>query len=71
MSLPTARVVRQAGIAVNPPPETWGQRLAALDARLVGPTRTVVAAAIGLWPVTAVVLLALSLTWMAALGGSP
>lgn len=71
MSLPTARVIRQAGVAVSPPPASLAQRLVALDARVGGRGRSLLAAVVGLWPVTAVVLLAVSLTWMAALGGSP
>ncbi len=58
MSLPKARVVRQAGVVVVPPPVPWQQRMAEAEAGLGTRSRAVLGAVIGLWPVTAVVMLA-------------
>lgn len=70
-ALPQARVVRKAGIAVAPPPVPLRERLARAEASLGPSARGFVAAVVGLWPVTAVVLLALGLAWVAMLQGSP
>ncbi len=71
MSLPTARVVRQAGITVVAPSRPWRELMAAAEAGMGARTRAVLGAVIGLWPVTAVVMLSGVLTWLAAMQGSP
>lgn len=65
--LPHARVVRKGGVAVAPPPGPMRERLAALEAGLGPRTRDALAAIIGLWPVTAVLLLALGLMWLSVM----
>jgi hypothetical protein len=67
MTLPAARVVRKGGVAVVPPPVPWAQRLATAGAGMGQRTRAVLAAVIGLWPVTAVVALAGGLLSMSML----
>lgn len=69
--LPQARVVRKGGIAVAPPPIPLRDRFAAMEDNLGPRVRGFVAAVIGLWPVTAVVLLAFGLMWIAMLQSSP
>jgi len=59
---PQARVVRKGGQLVTPPPE---------PSRLGEHLRTALAYAIGLWPLTGVVLLAIGLIYMAGMWGSP
>ncbi len=71
MSLPEARVIRQAGVVVAPPRLSWQQWLRAVEAGLGPRTRTTLAIVIGLWPVTAVVVLGGSLAWIASLQGAP
>jgi hypothetical protein len=65
-SLPQARVVRKAGQLVAPPPA---------PRRPPGPlreqARTVLAVALGLWPLTGVVLLMLGLLIFAGNYGAP
>jgi nitrate reductase NapE component len=67
-SIPQARVVRKGGQQFAPPraPRTQPEP-SALRQQL----RTIVAVAFGLWPLTAVMLLALGLLWIAAFSGSP
>jgi hypothetical protein len=64
--IPQARVVRSAGQLVAPPPA---------PPRPPGPlleqARTVLAVAIGLWPLTGVVLLMLALLYFAGTAGAP
>jgi hypothetical protein len=64
--IPQARIVRSAGQLVAPPPA---------PRRAPGPmyeqARSVLAVAIGLWPLTAVVLLMLGLLFMAGHWGAP
>ncbi len=64
-SLPQARVVRTGGQLVAPPPsprEWWpGFREQA---------RTALACAIGLWPLTGTMLVALGLMWVAVLSSA-
>jgi hypothetical protein len=67
MTLPAARVVRKAGVSVTIPPVPWAQRVAAVEEGLGPRTRAALAAVVGLWPVTAVVLLAFGLLWMSFL----
>jgi hypothetical protein len=71
MSLPRARVVRKGGITVVPPPVPWAQRLAAAEAGLGKHTRNTLAALIGLWPITAVVMLAGGLLAASVIGANP
>jgi hypothetical protein len=64
-SIPQARVVRKAG-RLQPVPRTPRS-----DNGAIAQLRTAVAMAIGLWPLTAVVLLMTGLLWMAGMAGSP
>jgi hypothetical protein len=64
-TIPQARVVRKAGQLMAPPP---APRDATSLAEIV---RTVAVYAIGLWPLTAVVLLMCGLLVMAGNNGSP
>lgn len=67
-SLPQARVVRKGGQLFAPPPAPRVQRE---RGPIVEQLRTVAAVAVGLWPLTAVMLLATGFLIMAARGGSP
>lgn len=71
--LPQARVVSKRGtapaFAVAPVP--WRERVAAFEDSLGPRSRAVLTAIVGLWPITAVVLLMLGLTWLSAMQGSP
>jgi hypothetical protein len=69
--IPQARVVRKAGIAFAPPPVPLRERLAALEEGLGPRVRGFASAIIGLWPVTAVLVLMVGLAWIAAMQGSP
>jgi hypothetical protein len=69
--LPQARVVSKRGTAPAPPPVPWRERVAAFEDGLGPRARGALAAFIGLWPITAVVLLMLGLTWLSAMQGSP
>ena len=64
--IPQARVVRSAGQQIAPPPA---------PRRPPGPlfeqARSALAVAVGLWPLTAVVLLLLGLLYVAAHHGAP
>ena len=71
MALPPARVVRKAGISVAPPAVPWATRLADAEAGLGPRTRSLLGAIVGLWPVTAVVMLAGALLWASVISGSP
>ena len=66
-TIPQARVVRKAGQLMAPPPAPRSRDATSL-AEIV---RTVVVYAIGLWPLTAVVLLMCGLLVMAGNNGSP
>ncbi|MGH2901144.1 MAG: hypothetical protein ACRDMZ_20880 [Solirubrobacteraceae bacterium] len=66
-SIPQARVVRKAGRLIAPPPAPRSRDHAALaDA-----ARTALVYAVGLWPLTAVVLLLCGLLIMAGNNGAP
>jgi nitrate reductase NapE component len=69
--LPQARVVRKGGIAVAPPPVPFRDRVAAIEENMGPRVRGFVAAVFGLWPVTAVVLLAFGLMCIAMLQNAP
>jgi hypothetical protein len=67
-SIPQARLVRKGGQQFAPPPAPRTQREpGAVESQL----RTALAVAIGMWPLTGVLLLALGLLWMAGMAGSP
>jgi hypothetical protein len=67
-SLPQARLVRKGGQLFAPPraprprPESAGLR---------DQLRTVLAVAMGMWPLTGVLLLAMGLLWMAGMNSAP
>ena len=63
MSLPAARVVRKGGVTIDLPPVPLAQRMAAVEEGMAPRTRAILAAVVGLWPVTAVVMLAFGLLW--------
>jgi len=58
-------------MAPAPPPVPWRERAAAIEDNLGPRTRNALAAIIGLWPITAVLLLMLGLAWLSAMQGSP
>ena len=66
-SIPQARVVRKAGRLMAPPPAPRSRDATSLPEIL----HTVVVYAIGLWPLTAVVLLLCGLLVMAGNNGAP
>lgn len=66
-SIPQARVVRKAGQLLPAPPVPRSDEPGGLRDQL----RTAAAMAIGLWPLTAVVLLLTGLLWMAGMSGAP
>jgi hypothetical protein len=63
MAIPQAHIVRTGGHLITPPPR------APEPSKLVELARNAVAVAIGLWPLTAVMLLMVGLIIMAANGG--
>jgi hypothetical protein len=65
-SIPQARVVRTAGQLVAPPPRPRALRAAAIGEQL----RVARAYAVGLWPLTCVVLLMCGLLILAARSGA-
>jgi len=62
--------VRKGGIAVAPPPIPLRERFASIEENMGPRVRGFVAAVIGLWPITAVVLLAFGLMWISMLQSS-
>lgn len=66
-SIPQARVVRKAGRLVAPPPAPRSRD----HASLAEVARTALVYAVGLWPLTAVVLLLCGLVIMAGNNGAP
>jgi hypothetical protein len=68
MGVPQAIVVRKGGQHFAPPPAPRDYEEPGAIGRHV---REAVAVAIGMWPLTGVVLLALGLLWMAGMNGAP
>jgi hypothetical protein len=66
-SIPQARVVRKGGHEFAPPPAPRTQQTPVLREQ----ARELLAVAVGLWPLTVVVLLALGLLWMVGMSGAP
>lgn len=62
--------MRKGGIAVAPPPIPLRDRFASIEENMGPRVRGFVAAVIGLWPITAVVLLAFGLMWISMLQSS-
>ncbi len=62
--------MRKGGIAVAPPPIPLRERFASIEENMGPRVRGFVAAVIGLWPITAVVLLAFGLMWISMLQSS-
>jgi len=58
-------------VVVAPPRLSFRERLGAVEEGLGPRARGFVAAVLGLWPVTAVVLLAAGLMWIIALQNAP
>jgi hypothetical protein len=67
-SIPQARLVRKGGQMFAPPPPPRTRREPGPIAQQL---RTVLSVALGLWPLTGVLLLALGLLYMAGMNGSP
>ena len=65
--LPQARVVRKAGRLQPVPPAPRSREPGPLATQL----RNAAAVAIGLWPLTGVVLLMAGLLWIAGMSGQP
>ena len=70
-SLPQARIVRKGGVEVAPPRVPMRERLRDAEASLSPGARSFIAAIFGLWPVTAVVLLALGLCYLTSMSSAP
>ncbi len=66
-SIPQARVVRKGGHEFAPPPAPRTIEPGAIREQL----RAVLGVAIGLWPLTSVVLLVIGLLCMAGMSGAP
>lgn len=66
-TIPQVRVVRHGGQQFTPPPQPRTAHDHALRARV----RDVLAAALGMWPLTAVLLLGFGLMWFSIMTGSP
>jgi len=66
-SLPQARVVRKGGQQFTPPPVPRSQQPSALREQV----NAALAIALGLWPLTAIVLLCMGLLIMAGNNGAP
>ena len=65
-SIPQARLVRKGGQLFTPPPAPPAPRGPVMEQ-----LRSAAAVAIGLWPLTGVVLLMIGLLWMAGMSGAP
>jgi len=65
--IPQARVVRKGKLLFAPPPRPRSEPPSALVEQL----RTALAVAVGLWPLTAVLLLMIGLLYMAGHAGAP
>jgi hypothetical protein len=66
-SIPQARVVRKGGHEFTPPPPPPHDDPSVIRDHV----RAMVSVALGLWPLTCVVLLAVGLMFMAGMGGAP
>jgi hypothetical protein len=66
-SIPQARVVRKGGHEFAPPPAPRTVEPNAIGEHV----RAMLGVALGLWPLTSVVLLVLGLLWMAGMSGAP
>jgi hypothetical protein len=66
-SIPQARLVRKGGHEFAPPPAPRNDEPSAIMEH----ARAMLSVALGLWPLTCVVLLCLGLMWMAGMGGAP
>jgi len=66
-SIPQARVVRKGGHEFTPPPTPPHNEPSVIRDQV----RSVVSVALGLWPLTCVVLLMVGLMWMAGMSGAP
>jgi nitrate reductase NapE component len=67
MGVPQARIVRMGAQRFAAPPAPRDSEPSAVRDQL----RDVLALAIGMWPLTGVVLLALGLLWMAGMNSAP
>lgn len=64
--IPQARIVRKGGLVFAPPP-----RPREPPSAFVEQLRSALAVAVGLWPLTAVLLLAVGLLYLAGHAGAP
>jgi hypothetical protein len=67
-SLPQARLVRKGGQQFAPP---RAPRVQAEPGPVQRQLRDMLAVALGLWPLTGVLLLTIGLLWMAGMSGQP
>lgn len=67
-SLPQARLVRKGGQLFAPP---RAPRPRPAPDGIREQLRTLLAVAMGMWPLTGVLLLAMGLVWMAGMNGAP
>lgn len=65
--LPSARIVRQGGAFVSPPPVPLRTRLSPV----IDPARVIVTYLLAFWPLTACVLMAAALIWAAGYHAGP
>lgn len=65
--MPVARVVKQGGVEVVPPPVSLRDRAAAAYDALDDGAQGFVAAVVGLWPITAVIAVGLGMCWAATI----
>ena len=67
MTLPNARIVRQAGAVVSPPREPIRRHVQ----RIAEPLKVGLGYTLAFWPLTAVVLACAGMIWAAGVGASP
>jgi hypothetical protein len=64
-NVPVARVVKQGGVEVAPPPVSLRDRAAAAYEALGEGGKGFVVAVVGLWPITAVIAVGFAMCWAA------
>ena len=68
-NVPVARVVKQGGVCVAPPPVSLRDRAAAAYDTLGDGSKGFVVAVVGLWPITLVLAVGFAMCWAAMLAG--
>lgn len=69
--LPQARVVQNGKVTFDQPAVPLRERMAELEDGLGPRARAFLGALIGLWPVTAIVVMMIGLAWLSAMQSSP